>query len=177
MFTDPLTTFKHAFVTGATGILGVPLCRQLVAAGIKVTAYTRSSDAQRLPVDVRHVRGSIVDEVALRNAVGDADLFFHVAAAVHGSAKTFQEFEMINVFGTENVVKVASANKARLVHVSTVNVVGYRSGDLVDAYSATKSIAETKVVEAVAISPILFVDTARAANAVRGSKAICAPPP
>jgi len=150
MVTGPFTNFKHAFVTGATGILGVPLCRQLVAAGVAVTAYSRSSDVRRLPVEVRHVQGSIVDEVELRNAASGADLIFHVAAAVHGSVNTFREFEMVNVDGTVNVLKVASELKAKLVYVSTVNVAGYRSGDLADAYAATKSIAETKVVDAVA---------------------------
>ena len=149
MVTDPAIGFKHAFVTGATGMVCVPLCRALVRAGVSVTAFSRNLVSAVLPEEVAHVRGSILDKDALTKAAEGADVVFHVAAAVHGSASTYSDFERINVTGTQNVIEVARQSGANLIHVSTVNVDGYRAGALRDAYAETKSIAEELVIAAV----------------------------
>ena len=149
MVTDPAIGFKHAFVTGATGIVGVPLCRALVHAGVSVTAFSRNLVSGVLPEEVVHVKGSILDRDALAKAAEGADVVFHVAAAVHGSASTYSYFDRTNVTGTQNVIEVARQSGANLVHVSTVNVDGYRSGALRDVYAETKSIAEELVIAAV----------------------------
>jgi len=149
MVTDPAIAFKHAFVTGATGIVGVPLCRALVRAGVSVTAFSRSATSDVLPEKVVHVEGSILDEDAVVSASEGADVVFHVAAAVHGAASTYSEFERVNVTGTENVIEAAWQAEANLVHVSTVNVEGFRTGTLRDAYAETKSVGEDLVMEAV----------------------------
>ena len=149
MVADPSSSFKHVFVTGATGIVGLPLCRELVATSAKVTAYSRSSGEYGLPASVEHSIGSILDVSSMVAAADDADVIFHVAAAVHGSAKTYADFERINVDGTANVIRVAHEIGAKLVHVSSVNVAGFRAGHLADSYAATKSKAEELVAEAV----------------------------
>ena len=49
--TTPSRTIKHAFVTGATGLLGNNLVRALLKKNIQVTALVRSMDkAQKLPI-------------------------------------------------------------------------------------------------------------------------------
>ena len=149
MVTDPAIGFKHAFITGATGIVGVPLCRALVRAGVSVTAFSRNLTPNVLPEEVVHVRGSILDKDALARAAEGADVVFHVAAAVHGSTSTHSDFESVNVTGTENVIDAALESGANLVHVSTVNVEGFRAGTLRDFYAETKSVAEELVMEAV----------------------------
>lgn len=149
MVTDPAIGFKHAFVTGATGIVGVPLCRALVRAGVSVTAFSRNLAPGALPEEVVHVSGSILDGDAVAAAAEGANVVFHVAAAVHGSASTYSDFESVNVTGTENVIDAALESGANLVHVSTVNVEGFRAGTLRDSYAETKSVAEELVMEAV----------------------------
>jgi len=149
--------FKHAFVTGATGIVGVALCRKLIEAGIQVTAYSRGTSASRLPEGVQHVQGDILDRAGLVAGANGADVIFHLAAAVHGSASTYAEFEQMNVVGTQNSIHAASEAGAKLVHVSTVNVAAFRRGDLADSYAATKSRAEEFVVEAVAIGLVAVI--------------------
>ena len=149
MVTDPPVRIKHAFVTGATGIVGVPLCQKLVDLGVRVTAYSRSSGEFELPAEVEHVRGDILDSEALANAAQGADVIFHIAAAVHGAVSAEADFRQINVVGTKNVVEAAVTIGAKLVHVSTVNVDLYRRGELVDAYALTKSEAEEAVNAAV----------------------------
>jgi dihydroflavonol-4-reductase len=148
MVTDPPPTFKHAFVTGATGIVGVPLCRKLVKFGVKVTAYSRTRGESALPDEVDHVCGDILDQAALAAAVEGADVVFHAAAAVHSSASTYSEFERMNVVGTKNVIQASRKIGAKLVHVSTVNVDGFRNGELADDYASTKSQGEEFVIEA-----------------------------
>ena len=149
MVTNPAIDFKHAFVTGATGIVGVPLCRALLRAGVRVTAFSRNLKPGVLPAEVDHVSGSILDRGAIAAAAEGADVVFHVAAAVHGSASTYSDFESVNVSGTQNVIEVARESGANLVYVSTVNVQGFRTGALQDAYAETKSIAEELVMATV----------------------------
>lgn len=149
MVTDPPNRIKYALVTGATGIVGYPLCRHLADAGARVTAYSRSLENFTPYESVSHVSGDILDADALKAAATGCDVIFHVAAAVHGSASGYDEFRRINVDGTANVVALAEELTVKLVHVSTVNVAGYQSGELTDAYAATKSDAEDIVREAI----------------------------
>lgn len=149
MVTDPSPRFKHAFVTGATGIVGIPLCRKLAEMGVRVTAFSRSSGEYGLPESVEHVQGDIQDPASLSESAAGCNVVFHVAAAVHGSANNYSEFERMNVRGTENVVQLAQGLKAKLVHVSSVNVDSFRLGILEDDYAATKARAEELVLDAV----------------------------
>jgi dihydroflavonol-4-reductase len=149
MVTNPSMSIKRAFVTGATGIVGLPLCRELVSAGIRVTAYSRSAAEFEFPDEVDAVSGDILDVGSMVSAADGCDVIFHVAAAVHGSASDYSEFQKVNVTGTENAIQAARANGAKLVHVSTVNVEAFRSGDLKDDYASTKARAEELVSEAV----------------------------
>lgn len=150
MVTDPSMRFNHAFVTGATGIVGVALCRKLIEMGVQVTGYSRGIGDSRLPDGVQHVRGDVLDRAGLISDAAGADVIFHLAAAVHGSASTYAEFEQMNVVGTQNAIQAATEIRAKLVHVSTVNVEGFRNGELADPYAETKSIAEDLIGEAVA---------------------------
>jgi len=149
MVTDPSIGFKHAFVTGATGIVGIPLCQKLADTGIKVTGYSRTPGYSGLPAGVEHAIGDILNLDELSDAAEGADVIFHLAAAVHGSATSFDDFETMNVTGTDNVIQVASDKGAKLVHVSTVNVDGFHRGKLNDAYATTKARAEELILDAV----------------------------
>lgn len=149
MVADHPMRFKHAFITGATGIVGVPLCKKLAEMGIRVTAYSRNSGSFDPPSSVRHVQGDILDPVVLTGAASGADVFFHVAAAVHGSESTLAGFEAMNVNGTANAIRAAFDAGAKLIHVSTVNVEGFHSGVLTDEYASTKARAEELVRDAV----------------------------
>lgn len=150
MVTDPDMRFKQALVTGASGIVGVPLCRALARAGVKVVTLTRTGTGEGLPEGLVHVVGNITNEKSVAAAAEGCDVIFHVAAAVHGSVSTYSEFKRLNVGGTSNVIQVAREIGAKLIHVSSVNVAGYRSGELADPYAETKSMAEDLVLEAAA---------------------------
>ena len=130
MVTDMSTRFKHAFVTGATGIVGSRLCERLLEIGVRVTAYSRTASRYKQPEGVSQVYGDIRDAETLMVAPQDVDVIFHLAGAVHNSYKTAEEYRDVNVRGTENVAALARAVGAKLIHVSTVNVEGFRRGEL-----------------------------------------------
>ena len=134
-------SYKRAFVTGATGIVGVPLGRKLADKVSIVIAFSRTTGRFEFPANVDHILGDVLDRETLERAAEGSGVIFHLAAAVHGSAKDTSEFEDVNVRGTENVISVSRAIGARLVYVSTVNVAGFRNGELLDPYAATKSRA------------------------------------
>ncbi len=150
MVTDVPTGFKHAFVTGATGIVGSRLCARLVEIGVRVTAYSRTSTCYEQPVGVSRVSGDICDVDTLMIASKGADVIFHLAGAVHGSRGTFEGYRDVNVSGTQSIVETAQSIGAKLIHISTVNVEGFRVGKLTDYYSSTKSQAEDVIDHAVA---------------------------
>ena len=150
MVTDTSTVFKHAFVTGATGIVGSRLCERLIEIGVRVTAYSRTATRYAQPQGVSRVSGDICDVETLMTASKGADVIFHLAGAVHGSRRTIEEYRDVNVSGTQSVVEIAQLIGAKLIHVSTVNAEGFRIGELTDYYSSTKSQAEDVIDQAVA---------------------------
>ena len=148
MVTNPSSSIKHAIVTGATGIVGIPLCEELVRRGINVTAVSRTVRSIADLDGVDHVQADVTDFESLRSVASNCDVIFHVAAAVHGSASTYEQFHAANVVGTENAVRLAEVMGAKLVYVSSVNVAGYKNGQLRDDYARTKSEAEDSVLNA-----------------------------
>ena len=79
---------RPVFVTGATGLLGAWLVRQLVAAGADVVALVRDWVPQSELVsggslnDIRVVRGDVRDQELLERALGEYEIatVFHLAA-------------------------------------------------------------------------------------------------
>ena len=142
MVTNPSARFKHVLVTGATGIVGFPLCEMIAALGILVTGYSRSPSPFSKSSGISHEPGDIADIETLRNAGKGVDTIFHLAATVHNSGVTFDEYKRVNVRGTQNVIEVAGDIGAKVVHVSTVNVDGFLKAQLSDDYVRTKSQAE-----------------------------------
>ena len=69
------------FVTGATGFIGIPLVKELIAAGHEVLGMARSEEGAKslaaLGVDVH--RGSIEDLESLKAGATAADAVIHLA--------------------------------------------------------------------------------------------------
>ena len=66
---------KKITVIGATGMIGVPVTKQLVKAGFEVTALVRNIEkAKKLfPDGVKFVKGDLDDTKSLAEALKDAD--------------------------------------------------------------------------------------------------------
>ena len=159
-------TGKTAFVTGASGFIGVNLVKQLGEAGWSVTAMHReTSDLTYLrPLPATRVVGDIGDQAFLESAIPDGvDALFHVAGNVSFDSSGDEAQTHANVAGTRAIVAAAKARNARrFIHTSTGAVFGLHDGIPIDEtapsnadeipanYFRTKKAAEDIVLEAAA---------------------------
>lgn len=120
-----------SLVTGATGLLGNNLVRQLLAEGETVRVLARGGPdrpaLRGLDIDFRE--GDIRDPDAVSAAAAGADAILHCAGFVKIGWREQEMHEAINVQGTAHVAAAAHAEKIRLVHVSTVNALGLSTAD------------------------------------------------
>jgi len=155
---------KTAFVTGATGFLGLNLVEQLTRAHWNVVALHRPSSTlshlRDFPVET--IEGDLTDLDSLRRAMPQGlDAVFHVAADTSMWSRRAARQTEVNVTGTANVLAAARAARARrLVHTSTWTAYGLEQGEISETcpqlggsswinYNRTKHLAEERVREAV----------------------------
>lgn len=122
---------KTAFVTGATGFVGLNLVEMLLQqGGWQVVALHRPSSRlkvlKKIAPDVRLVEGSITDLASLLKAMPpEADAVFHVAANTNQWKKGNSQQYKDNVVGTANMVQ-AALNKGvkKFIHTSSHSAFG-----------------------------------------------------
>jgi len=137
MTTGPM---RNAFVTGATGLLGNNLVRELVARGYAVKALVRSRDKGEqqfndLP-SVELVVGDMADIDAFASALQGCDTVFHTAAFFRDNYKGgrhWEALEKINVAGTRELLHQAyRAGIRRFIHTSSIAVLDGEPGTSID---------------------------------------------
>ncbi len=155
---------KTAFVSGATGFLGLNLVQRLTEQGWAVTALHRpSSDLaslERFPVTL--AAGTIEEAESLERAMPEGlDAVFHVAGDVSFWSGHQARQLRTNVEGTRNMAAVARRKGARrFVHTSSIAVYG-TPGTFDEAsahlgksspigYLHSKALAEEEVRKAIA---------------------------
>jgi nucleoside-diphosphate-sugar epimerase len=109
------------FLTGASGFLGLHLVKALMGRGEQVRALLlpEESKPELEQAQVEICRGDVRRAETLNEPMRGVDTVFHLAA-VHGLWRPPQDYYDINVSGTENVCRAASAaGVRRFVHVST----------------------------------------------------------
>lgn len=70
-----MNPIRKVLVIGATGMLGLPVTRALVAAGFEVSALVRG-DGKGLPAGVRAVRGDVFDAASVSAALAGQDAVY-----------------------------------------------------------------------------------------------------
>ncbi len=138
------TDVGDILITGATGFLGAHVLSEYVDSEQgKVYCLVRGSDindsGQRLRSVLKYyfkdkyddvfgtkiipICGDITKEKLADGEIPTVAMVIHTAATVKhfGSYKHFYE---INVLGTQNVIKYAKSNGAKLIHISTMSVSG-----------------------------------------------------
>lgn len=153
-------TDKSAFVTGATGFVGLNLVEQLLDQRWRVTAmHRKDSDLSELSrFKVERVVADITDKSSLKNIVPkNVDCVFHVAGNTSLWAKSHAEQLRVNIKGTRNMVRAAlDAGARRFVHTSSIVAYGLHGGTITEEtptrgttaklnYIRSKALAEREV--------------------------------
>ena len=156
---------QTAFVTGATGFLGLNIIRQLTEQGWQVTALHRASSnltyLKRFPVTL--AVGEIEEAASLDKAMPEGlDTVFHVAGDVSFWSGHRARQLRTNVEGTRNMVAAAQHKGAkRFIHTSTIAVYGQQPGTFDETaphlgksspigYLHSKALAEEEVRKVIA---------------------------
>ncbi|MDA0991541.1 MAG: NAD-dependent epimerase/dehydratase family protein [Verrucomicrobia bacterium] len=117
---------KHHLVTGAAGLIGFELTKQLLAVGDQVTAidcYLKGGADDLAQLAQAHadqltiIEGDLCDADTLRGVAGPIDTIYHLAAIVgvaHVNANPYDTLQ-INVRSTCNVMDLAMASSCRCV--------------------------------------------------------------
>jgi nucleoside-diphosphate-sugar epimerase len=141
-------------ITGATGLLGGHLIKELQQRGEQLRALVLPvEDAEKLVAQgVEVVRGDITNAETLGPAVKNIDLVFHLAGMM-GVWRPLADYQRVNVTGSENLYKAAQASGVRrYVHTSSHTVYGLGHGRYMtehdplrpdpDPYGLTKAAAD-----------------------------------
>ena len=173
---------KKTLVTGAAGLLGVYLIRELLKTNEPVIAIYRSKIPPQLSPEeqaqVTWIQGDILDVLFLEEVMQDCDKVYHCAGLVSFSPKRIKDLFKINVEGTANVVNAClAAGVEKLIHVSSVASLGRkRNGQTVtenvkwddnanpSVYGKTKYLGELEVwrgiaegLDAVIVNPVIIL--------------------
>ncbi len=128
---------KRVLITGAAGFIGSHLTEALLARGAKVRAFIRYNSRngrgnledleQSQLEEIEIMAGDLRDADAVKRAVRDCDLVFHLGALI-GIPYSFQnprEVVETNLLGTLNILTAARANgQTKVIHTSTSEVYG-----------------------------------------------------
>lgn len=152
-------------VTGANGLLGSNIIRNLKRSGIVARAFVRPS-ANLLSLkgsSPDYFFGNISSYNDVLHAVKGCDYIIHTAAVTDQTLPRLEDYTRINVDGTNNIIRAAIEEKTRrLIYISSTNSIGY--GDKNNPghegmpamkpytesyYAISKSMAENNVLKAV----------------------------
>ncbi len=175
---------KVILVTGATGFLGGAITKRLLVLGYELRLLIRKRHRNRSITEDfianNHINESLYDsfldnveifegditseglglgEDVYKKLCSEVDEVFHCAAATHFENQRAGELMMVNVNGTENLLRFAnSAKQKRFHYISTAYVAGKREGVIFEdeldeepqfnnEYEKSKFVAEQMVVQ------------------------------
>jgi nucleoside-diphosphate-sugar epimerase len=151
-------TRTRVLVTGATGFLGTHLVRRLLAEGARVRALARSATKAEplLQQGAELAVGEIVDRAAVRAALDDVAVVYHLAGQLFRPDVPAADYHKTHVEGTRTLLSVCRERPQleRFVHCSTTGVLGATGEHAADeaapyrptnAYEQSKAQAEVLV--------------------------------
>ena len=168
-------------VTGANGLLGANLIRELIKSGIEVKGFVRPTANLKVLADVpcQICRGDIQSPEDIHNALLDCDAVIHAASTTSVMPADFEFYRKANVDPTKNIVKaILEQGGKRLVYVSTAHTFGpgsrenpgtelspfslghFHSGYIDSKYIAQEYILEqvkTRGLDAVVVNPNFII--------------------
>ena len=118
-------------VTGGAGFIGSHIVEYLVQRGDNITNMDnlntgKIENLSKVENNINFVNGDIRDYKLLESLVNDSDGVFHEAAlaSVQQSFKMQDEYFDVNVYGTENILKLAKEYGFKVVYASSSSVYG-----------------------------------------------------
>jgi dihydroflavonol-4-reductase len=152
----------HIAITGASGHIGVNLCRALVKEGYAVRAFIHKNSASLDGIHLEKLRGNLMDPDSLTALVQGTDIVFHLAGVISIQSKGIKDIFEKNVDGTRNVLEASKKTSVkRFIHFSSIHALVQDPLDKVldetrplavyerMAYSRSKASAEREVTKAV----------------------------
>ena len=119
-------------VTGGAGFIGSHLVKLLLSRGHQVTvvdnlSHGKLENISGLKGDVVFKKIDILNFEELKSGIDGHDGIFHQAAltSVPESFRNEEAYRMINVNGSENIFKIASELKIKVVYASSSSVYGH----------------------------------------------------
>jgi len=91
-------------VTGASGLLGGNLVRELLARGYDVRALIHQDTRAVSGLDLEMVSVDLSDPSSLERAFAGVDVVYHLASLISLSMDSWDKVHLVNVLGTRNVV-------------------------------------------------------------------------
>jgi len=122
------------FVTGANGLVGSQICKELLNRNYEISALKRKNSDLSLLGDfankIKWIDGDVLDIISLEEGISKAEYVIHSAAIISFHSSLRQQMYKTNVEGTANVVNVCLTHPIKkLLHVSSVAALG-RTKDL-----------------------------------------------
>ena len=123
----------HFAVTGGAGFIGSHLVNYLIKEGHSISvidnlSYGKKQNLAEVYDQIKFYQEDIRDFEALKKILKNVDGVFHQAAltVVQDSLKKPQEYQDVNVSGTENIFKLAKEHGLKVVFASSSSVYGHK---------------------------------------------------
>lgn len=114
-------------VTGADGMLGTCVCKELLKREIEVVALVQSLDKKTAlcSFPLQRIEGDILNIQSIRNAMQGVDYVIHIAASTSVWPRKNPRLFDVNVQGTKNVAIVAKEwGIKRFIHIGSASSFG-----------------------------------------------------
>lgn len=109
-------------VTGASGHIGINLCKGLVRRGHSLKALVHKNTESLKGIPLEPIQGDLKDSDSLSKLVRDTDIVFHLGAIISIRGNRNGELFDINVEGTRRICEAAlKARVERFVHFSSIH--------------------------------------------------------
>ena len=122
----------RAFITGATGFIGINLVRRLLDDGWQTTVlHRKGSQLKSLErLDVEFVEGDLSDVDKLDQILSEGfDAVFHLAGDISLWKQNNRQQDEVNIEGTKNLARLSLKHDVgRFIHTSSIAVWGLQSG-------------------------------------------------
>src|SRR5688572_31059788 len=115
-------------VTGADGLLGSNLVRELIGRGHNIRAFVQPGRQQKtlegLPIE--KFSGNLLNADEVINAGEGCDAVIHCAASTSVWPTRSEIVNKVNIEGTKNIIRAVKENKIqRMIYVGTANSFGF----------------------------------------------------